>query len=191
MPRQATGFDPRAILAELERSYVDYVLIGGLAQVLRGADLVTAGVDVCPSFAAGNLARLADAAAALGAGRADGRPVELTDQALGDAGVISLATSVGALQVFGSPEGAPKGYVDLRRAATREDLGQGVRPLVASVGDLARMAAARHRDSDLARLRQLRLIMELEADRELTLRSRALGHQPTRGVSRSARRLAR
>jgi hypothetical protein len=52
MPRRRTEFDPHAILAGLERNYVDYVLIGGLAQVPRGADHVTAGLGICPSFAA-------------------------------------------------------------------------------------------------------------------------------------------
>lgn len=36
-------FDPRAPLAALEATYVDYVLIGGLAQVLRGVDVTTRG----------------------------------------------------------------------------------------------------------------------------------------------------
>jgi hypothetical protein len=65
MPSRRPPFDPRATLAALERNYVDYVLIGGLAQVLRGANHVTDGVDICPSFAAGNLDRLSRAVADL------------------------------------------------------------------------------------------------------------------------------
>jgi hypothetical protein len=38
----------RLHLAALHRNYVNYVLIGGLARVIRGADEVTGGVDVCP-----------------------------------------------------------------------------------------------------------------------------------------------
>lgn len=183
MPSRRTEFDPRAILAALERNYVDYVLIGGLAQVLRGADHVTAGVDICPSFAAGNLERLTSAATDLGAARLDGEPLAVTDQALGNEAVISLVTSAGPLQIVGSPAGAPKGYVDLRRAATKEHLGQGIQPLVASVGDLARMAAALDRDQDAPRLGHLRRIMELEADREQTLSPPT---PPTRQPSRTS-----
>ena len=40
-------FDPRAILAALERNYVEYVVIGRLARVLRGTHEITRGVDIC------------------------------------------------------------------------------------------------------------------------------------------------
>ena len=166
MARAREQFDPRAILAALERNYVDYVLIGGLAQVIRGADVTTTSVDICPSFGAGNLERLARAAAQLAARNLDGGEVALTEAAVGEHGVISLSTPAGSLRIVGSPAGAPKGYVDLRRAATKEHLGHGVQPLVASVGDLARLASALHRDRDVERLPQLRQIIELEAGRQ-------------------------
>lgn len=60
-----------------------------------------------------------------------------------------------------APAGTRRGYDDLRRAATREHIGHGLRPSVASVADLARMMAAVGRDPD--RLRELRRIMEAEA----------------------------
>jgi hypothetical protein len=192
MPSRRTEFDPRTILAALERNYIDYVLIGGLAQVLRGADHVTADVDICPSFAAGNLERLSRAVADLAAKRLDGESLEVTDTALGSETVISLATIAGPLQIVGSPAGAPKGYVDLRRAASKEHLGQGIQPLVASVGDLARMTAALHREQDSERLGQLRRIMELEADREQTLsRATEPARHPSRTSSQRGRRATR
>lgn len=185
-------FDPRAILVGLERNYVDYVLIGGLAHVLRGADAVTAGVDICPSFAAGNLDRLARATEDLGAAPVDGDSLAVTDETLGREAVLSLSTAAGALQIVGSPAGAPKGFVDLRRAATKEHLGQGLQPLVASVGDLARMAAALRREQDLVRLSQLRRVMELEANREHTLaRPPEPAVQPVRRAPQRGRRLTR
>jgi hypothetical protein len=192
MPRRRSEFDPRAILAALERNYVDYVLIGGLAQVLRGANHVTSGVDVCPSFAAGNLEHLSRAVVDLVGSRPDGESFELTDDVLGREAVISLETSAGSLQLIGAPAGAPKGYVDLRRAAAKEHLGQGIQPLVASVGDLARMTAALDRDQDLERLGQLRRIMELEADREQTLSPPTEpARKPSRSSSQRARRATR
>jgi hypothetical protein len=185
MPARRDHFDPRAILAALERNYVNCVLIGGLAQVLRGADEITGGVDICPSFVADNLDRLARAADDLNARRADGRPLVLTDEALGAEPVMSLSTTGGQLQIVGAPEGAPNGFVDLRRAATKEHLGEGLQPLVASSGDLARMAAALHRDQDLQRLSQLRQIIELEANREQTLlKPRKSTHPSARSTTR-------
>ncbi len=167
-------------------------MIGGLAQVLRGAQLTTKGVDICPSFAAGNLDRLARATAELNAKRVDDGPPALTDDSLGSEAVVSLATAAGALQIVGAPEGAPKGYVDLRHAATKEHLGGGVQPLVASVGDLARMAAALHRDQDVAPLAQLRRIMELEVDREQTLsRPADPARQSARSAAQRGRRVSR
>jgi len=62
---------------------------------------------------------------------------------------------------FPSPP-ATRGYNDLRRAATREPIGKGLRPSVASIGDLARMAAALGREQDVEPLRQLRYLRELE-----------------------------
>jgi hypothetical protein len=66
------------------------------------------------------------------------------------------------------PEGTG-GYDDLRRAATREPLGKGIRPAVASVDDLARMLAALGREQDQAKLRDLRRLAELELSRGVEL----------------------
>jgi hypothetical protein len=192
MPRQPERFDPRAILGALERNRVDYVLIGGLAQVIRGADITTTSVDICPSFGPGNLERLAAAAAELGATASDGRAVELTDATIGAEPVVSLTTVAGALRVIGSPAGAPRGFVDLRRGASKEHLGHGVQPQVAAVGDLARLASALRRPHDVDRLAQLRRIVELEVDRDQTpVGSTEPARQSSRRASRGARRLTR
>ena len=61
------------------------------------------------------------------------------------------------------PAGTRGGYDDLRRAATREPLGKGLRAQVASLGDLARMLAALGREQDQPALQQLRHLRELEA----------------------------
>jgi hypothetical protein len=165
MPKATGSFDPRAIIASLEHNYVDYVLIGGLAQVLRGGDVRTSGVDICPSFARGNLARLETACRELEALAPGDQPPALDEASLTAGPVLELPTAAGQLNVVASPAGVPNGYVDLRRAAAREDLGQGVRPLVAATGDLATMAAALHREQDLERLPMLRRIVELEIER--------------------------
>jgi len=162
-------FDPRAILAALERKRVVYVLIGGLARVLRGADEITRGVDICPTFGRENVGRLERAASELGARRADGQTLVWSEETIDAEELLALHTRSGALNIVATPAGVPRGCVDLRRAATKEHLGYGLQPFVASVGDLARMAAALHRDRDVARLPELRRIIELEVDREQTL----------------------
>jgi hypothetical protein len=110
-----------------------------------------------------------------------------------DEGVVKLSTSAGGLNIVPSPAGASNGFADLRRAATKEHLGHGLQPLVASTGDLARMAAALQRAEDIRRLPELRRIMELEADRGLTFTpppeptTRAVRRQrqtPDRGIER-------
>jgi hypothetical protein len=169
MAAATNDFDPRAILAALERNYVDFILIGAIARVLRGSHETSRGLDICPSFGVENVTRLAQAVDELGGRRTDRRELVLDEGSLGAEDVIELATMSGVLKIVGSPAGAPNGFVDLRRAATGEHLGHGLRPLVASTGDLARMAAALHRTQDIERLPELRRIMELEADRELTL----------------------
>ena len=161
-------FDPRGILAALERNYVDYVLIGGLARVIRGADEITHDVDITPSFARDNLARLAQALEELDARRTDRGKLVIDDTAL-EGELVTLSTAAGPLNIVGVPAGASRGFVDLRRAATKEHIGHGLQPLVASTGDLARMAAALQREEDIRRLPELRRIMELEADRAITL----------------------
>jgi hypothetical protein len=57
----------------------------------------------------------------------------------------------------------------LRRAATREPLGRGVRPSVASIGDLARMVSALSDEERLPQLMQLRRLVEFERVRERVL----------------------
>jgi hypothetical protein len=179
---EQNGFDPRGILAGLARNSVSYVLIGALARVIRGTNELTDGVDVCPSLSDFSRERLGEALDDLQAQRADRRRLVL-EEALATEPVIRLRTALGELKLVPEPAGTRRGYNDLRRAATREHLGDGVRPDVASVADLARMSAAlahelateHGRDADRARehaiesSRELRRIMELEHGLQRTL----------------------
>lgn len=112
----ATDFDPRAILAALEREYVAYVLIGGLARILRGADETTNGLDICPSLRASNLPRLQRALEDLAATPAACRRKTLDLAQLNQQPVVSLATRAGDLQLVAAPAGTRNGYDDLRAA---------------------------------------------------------------------------
>lgn len=152
-------FDPLGLLATLDRHRVAYIVVGAFARVVQGAEEITRGVDVVPSMKPENLRRLDTALRDLGARRADGR--EITADDVRDEPVVELATARGELKVVPEPVGT-RGYEDLRRAATREPLGHGVRPSVASIDDLARMLAARGREQDRDKLRALRRLAELE-----------------------------
>ena len=158
-------FDPLGLLATLDRHRVAYIVIGAFGRVVHGAEELTRGVDIVPSTKPENLRRLETALAELDGRRADGQNIEL-DQANDQ--VIDVSTSRGQLKIVAEPAGT-RGYDDLRRAATREPLGRGLRPSVASVDDLARMMAALGREDDQAKLRALRMLAELERGRGLEL----------------------
>jgi hypothetical protein len=157
-------FEPYAVFRALDRHGVQYVLIGGFARVLQGTEELTRGTDIVPSTRGDNLRRLDAALRELGAKHTDGRELDLADARLEDHPVIKLTTEHGEVKVIPTPEGT-RGYDDLRRAANREPLGQGVRPAVASVGDLARMASAYDRERYRDQIRQLRRLTALERSR--------------------------
>lgn len=144
-------FDPLGLLAALERHRVAFVVIGGLARVIQGTDELTRGVDIVPSTKPDNLRRLSSALDEFGAS-----PLSTNEP-------VRVETPHGELRIVPVPAGT-RGHDDLRRAATREPLGQGLRPAVASKGDLARMVSAFGRDEDTEKLHQLRRLIELEQD---------------------------
>ena len=155
-------FDPYALLAALERRRVAYVLIGGFARVIQGTDELTHGLDLTPSLRAENLRRLALALTELDAERVDGRDLVARRGDDPRAASDRARSPHGELKLVPEPAGTRGGYDDLRRAATREPIGKGIRPRVASIADLARMLAALGREQDLPPLQQLRYLRELE-----------------------------
>jgi len=156
--------DPRSILAGLQAAGVSSVVIGGLARVARGSDEVTRGVDICPSLLPANLARLQAALTEMDAARRDGHELIVDEAHLRAEPVIELSTAFGELKLVATPAGVPRGYEALRAGASTEHLGGGLRPEIASTGDLIAMSAALRRDEDLKRMPALRRILELEAD---------------------------
>lgn len=159
----ADPFDPIAVLQTLDRHGVSYVVVGALARVIQGSDELTDGIDVVPSMKDENVRRLGAVLTDLDARRADGHGISL-DRDLAPAGVLELSTSAGELKLVPEPVGTA-GYDDLRRGASREPLGRGVRPSVASPGDLARMLAALDREQDREPLQTMRRLIELDRGR--------------------------
>jgi hypothetical protein len=66
------SFDPRGLLATLDRHRVSYIVVGAFARVVQGADEVTRGVDIVPSMREENLRRLDAALEELDAEAVDG-----------------------------------------------------------------------------------------------------------------------
>jgi hypothetical protein len=162
-------FDPYAVLSALDDRGVNYIVIGAIGRVIHGSDELTDGIDIVPSTREGNLGRLGMALDDLTARRPDGEPPDL-ERDLGRDAVLELSTDAGELKVVLEPAGT-RGFDDLRRDASREPLGRGVRPSVASLGDHARMLAALDRERDQEALRTVRRLIELERGRN---RSRGL-----------------
>ena len=160
--RASPVFDPYAILAALESQRVTFVVIGAFARVIHGTGELTDGLDVTPSMREENRSRLTKALDDLDARRVDGKELDLSR--LRDP-VVELETRAGELRLVPEPAGS-HGYDDLRRHASREPLGRGVRPQVASPGDLARMLGALEREEQIPALLRLRRLIEL--DRELS-----------------------
>jgi len=160
--------DPYGLLQALDRYRVTYVVIGGFARIVQGTEEMTYGLDITPSLREQNLERLGQALREVSAARTDGRELSLDAKTLAAQPVHELETRHGELKLVPEPAGT-RGYDDLRRAANREPLGRGVRPSVASIGDLARMVSALGDEERLPQLMQLRRLVELERARERVL----------------------
>lgn len=157
--RRQTAFDPYEILHAFDRERVTYVLIGGLARVLEGSDEITRGVDLTPSMRPENLRRLE-----MTLERLDARPVgggAFSIEALDQMPVLELESNHGEMKLVREPEGT-RGYDDLRRAARREAIGEGLRIQVASPGDLVRMLSALGREPDELKIETMRRVVELD-----------------------------
>jgi hypothetical protein len=155
-------FNPYALLQALGRERVTYIIVGGLGRVLHGSDELTDGLDIVPSLREENVRRLGLALEQLNARRADGRSLVL-ERDVTRQPVLELQTDAGELKIVPEPAGT-RGYDDLRRRATREPIGHGLRPSVASPDDHARMLAALDREQDKAPLQTMQRLIELERE---------------------------
>jgi hypothetical protein len=149
------AFDPYELFAALDRERIAYVVVGGFARVVHGSGEVTDGLDIAPSLREENVRRLGRALEELGRG-----PAPLAEQ-LATGEPMTARTRAGELRIVPEPWGT-RGYDELRRRASRENLGRGVRPSIASVVDCVRMLDASERPQDEERLLRMRRMLELE-----------------------------
>jgi len=158
----APSFRPEELFRILEKHRVDYVLIGGLAAVLRGSPLRTSDMDVCPKQSADNLNRLATALREAAArirteGAPDGLPFACDAKFLSGVALLNLTTAFGDLDISFRPAGT-EGFDDLARGAERFDLSGVVAP-VAALEDIIRSKEAANRPKDVAALPTLRTLL--------------------------------
>lgn len=168
MTTSARPFDPYRILRELEEARVWYILVGGLARVLQGSDEVTRGVDVTPSTRDGNLERLAGALVRLDAAPVNGARLARSAAEPQRDPVVAFDSPSGEIKVVSEPAGT-RGYDDLRYTANWLHIGEGLRPQIASPGDLVRMLEALERPGRERNLKAMRRVVELDRGRGLEL----------------------
>jgi hypothetical protein len=142
--------DIQRLLEVLSDAGVEFVVVGGVAMVLRGSDRVTVDLDVCYSRAADNLKRLAQALAPYHP-RLRGAPEDLPffwdDLTLRSGLNFTLTTDLGDVDLLGEVTGVG-GFPEVAAGASALDLGR-VRAQVMELDALERSKRAAGRVKDL------------------------------------------
>ncbi len=162
-------FAPAAILDALIRHDVDFILIGGIAAVVRGSARPSFDVDIAYARDRRNLERLVAALRDLGA-KLRGAPPDvsflLDAETLERGSHFTFETRFGSLDVLHDPDGAPP-YPELVRGAASPEEVEGHRIRVASIDHLIAMKEASGRPHDKVVATELRVISdELRAPRD-------------------------
>jgi hypothetical protein len=149
-------FDPESILRVLVSEEVDFVVIGGLAAILRGSSLPTEDIDVLPARDRPNLDRLGRALASLNArirtgGEAVAAPL---DGAFLDSmpHMLNLTTDSGDIDLIFEAAGDLRGFADWVTNAEEIPLDADLTILVASLDDVIGSKSAAGRPKDLMAL---------------------------------------
>ena len=156
--------DAAAMFAVLDRYQVAYVVIGGIAAAMWGADLPrTTDADIVPSADRDNLERLAAALGELGArlrvlGEPSGVVAPLDADTLAGLTIVTMVTEHGPLDIMFHPDGTG-GYDDLSRRAVAKTVGDHPGVTVADLADVIASKEAAGRAKDLIALPVLRRLL--------------------------------
>lgn len=148
-------FDPACIFGVLEEHEVRYVLIGGLAAVIRGSTAMTNDADIVPDRDMVNLERLSAAVGALdGRLRAESDPAGISfdphPALLAQMTTVNLTTRCGDLDIAFAPTGLD-GYAELVAEADVYEIADHRVP-VAGLHHIIRSKEAADRPKDRATL---------------------------------------
>jgi hypothetical protein len=146
------------LLERLNKHAVEYVLVGGVAAVVHGSQLVTGDVDICAPFEAPNLAKIVAALSDLQAKfrmTLDRRPLPLDPQKLTGFKNLYLETSLGQLDILSEIAGVGT-YHEVALHSVSLDLGG----IVCRILDLDTLIQSK---KALGRPRDLQSVIELEA----------------------------
>ena len=169
---ESLPLDTERVLRALDAAGVEYILIGGVACVMHGAEQTTYDTDVLPSLEAENLERLIHALESLDAGvlvEPDRMKFEAGDpweteslrrggHGLHDAEAWHFTTSAGLVDIVMTAAGVG-GFDDHVEKAHELEV-FGIRVRLAGLDDLMRSKEFLGRDKDLSVLGQLRKLRE-------------------------------
>lgn len=147
------ALDPECLFRVLDAHGVEYVLIGGLAAVLRGSTAMTNDADIVPARDDLNMTRLRDALVDLEArlrvaDEADGVEFQPHPALLASMAMLNLTTRCGDLYLA-FQAAALEDYDALRAHSTVFEI-DGLRVHVASLADIIRSKEAADRPRDRA-----------------------------------------
>ena len=156
-------FRPDEILRVLAEHRVEFVVIGGLAAALHGADHVTTDIGVTPRRSGENLDRLSAALRSLDArirvaAVPEGVPFAHDGRSLGQSQMWHLQTRYGDLDLAMAPAAFAEGWDALHPGAVVVHL-RGVATEIASLADVIASKSAADRPKDRATLPMLRALL--------------------------------
>ncbi len=144
------------VLRRLAANDVEFIVVGMMAGVLRGAPLLTADLDLVHRRSADNVSRLLQVLAGLDAiYRHDPRRLRPRESHLMSPGHQLLATTHGDLDCLGTV-GEGQTYEDLLDRAPQLNLGEGMSVRVIDLPTLIELKEKAGRPKDLAALPVLR-----------------------------------
>lgn len=148
--------DIRALLEMLTGEEVEFIVIGGVAGQLLGSPVVTFDLDICHARDPNNLERLARVLSTIEArlrGAPPDLPFRLDARTLMNGDSFTFTTTLGDLDILGTPAGT-QGFDDLTTSAVGYEI-DGLTVRVASLDDLIRMKRAAGRPKDLLAIEEL------------------------------------
>lgn len=154
-------FDPTQLLGLLVDGQVDFVVIGGMAATIHGAELPTLNLDIMYEPSRGNLKRLAKVLQALDVRLRGAEDVRIRVDAayLRNGDSFTLVTPYGDFDCLGSVDGAGS-FAEVKQKAEWHTIG-GRSVAFASLDDLIAMKRTTGRRKDIPKLAELEELRKL------------------------------